>query len=104
MIHVQTVTLMGELNTDIEVGFDNKGQEYVKFQLKVINSNGAENYWNCVAWNSHAARAKTMKKGDEVCLIGEPQDRTWMNKDKGKCYNKEVRVNNIILPKKGDKK
>lgn len=98
---MNTTNLMGRLVADPELKrIGEKETPVVNFTVAVQGrgKDAPANFINCVAWASTAEfLAKYFEKGSPIAIQGRLESRSFENKEGGKTYRTEVRVENIFF-------
>ncbi len=106
MSSLNKVTLIGNLGKDPEVIVTASGAKKAKFPLATSTSwtddagNKAEKteWHNIVDWKNLADVAeKFLKKGNQVCIEGSIQTRSWDDTEGQKKYITEINGSQIVL-------
>ncbi|MCO4819952.1 MAG: single-stranded DNA-binding protein [Bacteroidetes bacterium] len=100
-----SVRLVGHLGNNPEVKEIASGKKVVKISLATNESfkkNGdqvTETQWhNLVAWGKTADIAeKYLQKGQEVCIEGRLNNRSWEDADGNMRYATEVVINELLM-------
>jgi len=108
---VNKVILIGNLGSDAELKFTPGGQAVANFRvcttekwMKDGQKQERSEWHSCVWWGKGAeAVAKYLEKGKKISVEGSLQTREWTDKEGGKRYKTEIRVDNVeLLSSKGD--
>ena len=98
------VILIGRLVKDAKIGQGSSGISIAQFPIAVNrnykNKKGEyeSDFINCIAFRNTAEFiGNYIKKGNQVCIEGKIQTRSYEDKDKNKKYVVEVLVENINL-------
>ena len=98
------VVLVGNITDDPELRYTQSGAARANFTVAVSHRskhNGewqdvSDGFFRCTAWRSVADNAaKSLKKGDRVFVAGKLIQRSWEDKDGGKCQSVEIQVANL---------
>jgi len=79
------VVIKGNIGSDAKERVTPNGKKFVSFSV-ATNYRGegedARTDWhNVVVWGFHAERAKQLKKGDNVIVVGEARTRRWQDQN-----------------------
>ena len=97
---------MGHLGADPEVREVANGKKLARFSLATNdyykNSDGdqvTETQWhNLVAWGKTAEIAeKYLHKGQEICVEGKLEHRTWEDDEGAKHYSTDIVVGELVM-------
>lgn len=98
------VILIGRVTKDIEMSVTNGGKNVCRFALatprkfKDANGETISDFHNIVAWNKTAEfLAKYAKKGRELAVRGEIQNRSYEGQDGIKKYITEIIADEVQL-------
>lgn len=98
------LTVSGNLTADPELRFTQNGVPVVNFNLahtpRVKNgenwTDGETTYFRCTAWRSLAENiAETLKKGDNVLVVGQLKTRKYTNRDNVENISIEIEASNV---------
>jgi single-strand DNA-binding protein len=100
------VRLVGHLGSNPEVKEISTGRKLARLSLATNETfkrnNGesvTETQWhNLIAWGKTAEIVeKYLQKGQEICIDGKLQNRTWEDEEGKKHYATEVVVNELLM-------
>ena len=82
---IALLTLIGNLGRDPEMSYTPDGMAVTKFSLAVSKGKGEKEtttWFNCTAFRQSAETLSTyLKKGSQVCIVGELVQRSYTTKD-----------------------
>ena len=94
--NMNKVILGGRLTADVELKQTPQGVSVCSFSIAVNRRTGKEqeqqtDFINCVAWRNTAEFiSKYFKKGSSICIVGQIQTRSWVDKNGQNRYATEV--------------
>ena len=97
------VELSGELSFDAKTITSSNGNEFVKLTLKISREKGKGfDSPSVVVFGDLVALAKTLKKGDEIELVGVINTSSYNDKSGVKVYNTSVIANQLTKIESND--
>jgi single-strand DNA-binding protein len=94
-------TFTARLGKDAEQRHTSGGDSIVSFNAAVssgFGQNKSTTWVNCSLWGKRGeSLLPYLKKGQEVCVSGEANNRKWADKEGNDRFSLEVRVNDVTL-------
>lgn len=94
--NINKVILGGRLTADVELKKTPQGVSVCQFSIAVNRRTGKDqeqqtDFINCQAWRNTAEFiSKYFKKGSSICIVGQIQTRSWVDKNGQNRYSTEV--------------
>lgn len=97
---MNTVVLLGRATNSIELKQTQAGKSVATFSIAVKRpfTKDTTDFYNVTVWDKHAELvSKYVGKGDQICIRGYLQNRTWEDQQGNKRYATDVIAQEITF-------